>query len=33
MVHVAGAKDIDIQRDVLEEFDWNPEIEPTEIGV
>jgi osmotically-inducible protein OsmY len=33
MVHVAGAKDIDIQRDVLEEFNWSPEIEPTEIGV
>lgn len=33
MVHVAGARDLDIQRDVLEEFAWSLEIEPTEVGV
>lgn len=25
--------DIDIQQDVLEEFEWDPEVEPNEIGV
>ncbi len=25
--------DTDIQRDVLEEFEWDPQIEPTEVGV
>lgn len=33
MVHVATTSDIEIQRNVLEEFRWNPEIEPTEVGV
>lgn len=33
MVHVAAARDVDIQQDVLDEFGWAPEIEPTEIGV
>ena len=33
MVHVAGARDIDIQKNVLEEFEYSPEIEPNEIGV
>jgi osmotically-inducible protein OsmY len=30
---VTVRSDLDIQRDVLEELKWDPEVEPTEIGV
>jgi osmotically-inducible protein OsmY len=33
MVNVTGRQDLQIQRDILDEFDWNPEIQPTEVGV
>jgi osmotically-inducible protein OsmY len=29
----ATRTDIDIQRDVLEEFEWDPQVEPTDAGV
>jgi osmotically-inducible protein OsmY len=33
MVYITGSRDVQIHRDILDEFDWNPEIQPTEIGV
>lgn len=33
MLQVAPIKDTDIQRNVLDELGWSPEIEPTQIGV
>jgi osmotically-inducible protein OsmY len=33
MIHAAGSHDVQIQRDILDEFEWNPVIQPTEIGV
>ena len=33
MATMLARSDTDIQQDVLAEFDWDPEVEPTEVGV